>query len=502
MIARVSLEELRARVETRRIPVVVHSGKVTGGCVFVILPAPVPRDRMDEVPGGERYLAEALNGPNGARPGTIVCSPRHLPLLEALCPDCEALVTENVRAALGLLAQSLHGTDPRHPRVVGITGTNGKTTECYLLEALFQALGRKTGVIGTVNCRWPGHEEEASLTTPGCLTLHAMLESMRLAGVDHAFIEVSSHALDQERVAGIAFSCALMTNLTQDHLDYHRDMEDYFAGKERLFASPAAGGVPLEDKIIVANADDAYCRRILAAAPGGIGFGLARTPVPGSRHLAGRILSLNRQGIRLVMKFEGRSWGLASPLVGVFNAMNLLGAQAVGLGLGLRPEDFAVLSTFPGVAGRLERVPDPFRRNVFVDYAHTPDALIKALSALRDSGFSRIVTVFGCGGNRDRGKRPLMGRAVAGLSDVAVLTSDNPRDEDPEAIIADVLPGLADCPRVIVRPDRRTALAEALTLLGPEDALLVAGKGHEPYQLIKGVKHPFSDQATLRELMQ
>jgi UDP-N-acetylmuramoyl-L-alanyl-D-glutamate--2,6-diaminopimelate ligase len=501
MIARVSLDELRGRVAARRIPVVVHSGKVTGGCVFVLLPAPVPRSRMDEVPGGELHLAEALNGPDGTRPGTIVCSPRHLPLLEALCPDCEAHVTENVRAALGSLAQSLHGTDPRHPRVVGITGTNGKTTACYLLEALFQALGRKTGVIGTVSYRWPGHEEEAALTTPGCLALHAMLESMRLAGVEHVFMEVSSHALDQERVAGIAFSCALMTNLTQDHLDYHQDMEDYFASKERLFTSPAAG-VSLAEKIAVANADDAYCRRILAAVPGGIGFGLARAPVPGSRHLAGRILSLTRQGVRLAMKFEGRSWELASPLVGAFNAMNLLGAQAVGLGLGLRPEDFAALSAFRGVTGRLERVPDLCGRNVFVDYAHTPDALSKALSALRDAGFSRIVTVFGCGGNRDRGKRPLMGRAVAGLSDVAVLTSDNPRDEDPEAIIADVLPGLADCPRVIVRPDRRAALAEALALLGPDDALLVAGKGHEPYQLIKGVKHPFSDQATLGELMQ
>jgi UDP-N-acetylmuramoyl-L-alanyl-D-glutamate--2,6-diaminopimelate ligase len=202
------------------------------------------------------------------------------------------------------------------------------------------------------------------------------------------------------------------------------------------------------------------------------------------------------------MEFEGRSWELSSPLVGGFNVMNLLGAQALGLGLGLRPEDFASLAAFTGVSGRLERVPDSAGRNVFVDYAHTPDALVKAISALRDAGFARIVTVFGCGGNRDRGKRPLMGRAVAGLSDVAVLTSDNPREEDPEAIIADVLPGLADCPEVLVRPDRRAALAEALGLLGPDDALLVAGKGHEPYQLIKGVKHPFSDQAVLKELMQ
>jgi UDP-N-acetylmuramoyl-L-alanyl-D-glutamate--2,6-diaminopimelate ligase len=385
---------------------------------------------------------------------------------------------------------------------VGITGTNGKTTVSYLLEALFTALGRKTGVIGTVSYRWPGHEEEAPLTTPGCLALHALLASMRRAGVEDAIMEVSSHALDQERVAGIGFSCALMTNLTQDHLDYHRDMEEYFASKARLFLPLAEGGIPLDDKIVAANADDAYCRRILAGIPGSIGFGLAGTPVPGTRHLAGRVLSLAPRGARLGMEFEGRSWELASPLVGAFNVMNLLAAQAVGLGLGLRPEEFSVLSEFTGVPGRLERVPDPSGRNVFVDYAHTPDALVKAISALRDAGFARIVTVFGCGGNRDRSKRPRMGQAVAGLSDVAVLTSDNPRDEDPEAIIADVLPGLAGCPEVIVRPDRRAALADALALLGPDDALLVAGKGHEPYQLIKGVKYPFSDQATLRELMQ
>lgn len=497
MSTRISVAELRSRVAARHIPVVTHSGKVSKGCVFVVMPPSTPRGKADSAPGGERYLAEVLKG----SPGAVLCHPKHLPLLETLGAECDVAVTESMRPALGELATAYYGTDAHCPTVVGITGTNGKTTETYLMEALFRALDRKVGVIGTVSYRWPGHEEDAPLTTPGCLELHAMLAEMYTAGAEYAFMEVSSHALDQERVAGIAFSAALLTNLTQDHLDYHADMEEYFSAKELLFLSPAEGGVPLAGKRAVANADDEYCRRLLAREPGRIGFGLEREPVQGSRHLAGTIRSLSPQGVRLAMRFEGKEWELASPLVGTFNVMNLLGAQALGLGLGLAPSDFDALSGFTGVAGRLERVPGKLGLNVFVDYAHTPDALVKAISALRAAGFERVVTVFGCGGNRDRTKRPLMGAAVAQLTDIAVLTSDNPRDEDPEAILDDVMPGLAECGRVIRQADRRAALAEALALIGPKDALLVAGKGHETYQLIKGVKHPFSDQRILQELM-
>jgi UDP-N-acetylmuramoyl-L-alanyl-D-glutamate--2,6-diaminopimelate ligase len=202
------------------------------------------------------------------------------------------------------------------------------------------------------------------------------------------------------------------------------------------------------------------------------------------------------------MRYEGREWTLRSPLVGDFNALNLLAAQATGLVLGMAAKDFAALSAFAGVPGRLERVPNRRGLHLFVDYAHTPDALTKALSALRAAGFARVVTVFGCGGNRDRTKRPLMGAAVAALSDVAVLTSDNPRDEDPEAVMDDVLPGLSGCPWVIREADRKRAVHLALDLLGREDALLVAGKGHESYQLIRRVKYPFSDRAILEEAAQ
>lgn len=498
MIRLVSLEDLAARVESRHIPLAVHSSKVRPGGIFVILPPPLPLHKADDAPGSERYLGDALQ----AGAGSIVCHPKHLPLLESLQVDCEVVAHEDPRACLGLLAQKYYGTDKRCPKVIGITGTNGKTTTTYLLEALFAALGKPCGVIGTVSYRWPGHEAEAPLTTPDCLSLHSMLARMRDAGAQYAFMEVSSHAIDQSRVAGIAFSGALMTNLTQDHLDYHRDMEDYFAQKARLFLPKALGGLPFFDKVTALNADDEHCRRLLAVTPGGIGYGLGAAPVAGARHLSGRVRAMSPKGLRLTMSFEGASWELASPLVGGFNVMNLLGVQALGLGLGLAPDDFGALSSFTGVSGRLERVRNNKGLNVFVDYAHTPDALTKAISALRDAGFERVITVFGCGGNRDRSKRPLMGKAVAEYADVAVLTSDNPRDEEPEAIMADVLPGLQACPQVVRQPDRRAALAEALSLTGSDDALLVAGKGHETYQLIKGVKYPFSDQAVLRELLQ
>ncbi len=497
MISRLSLDELCARVAQQRLPVAVHSGEVRQGSVFVIMPPSVARGQEDGLPGGEVHLRQALE----AKPGVVLCHPDHVPLLEEFGADCAVTVTENVRAALGLLAQKYYGTDAACPKVVAITGTNGKTTESYLLEALFRALGHKVGVVGTVSYRWPGHEEDAPLTTPGCLALHDMLARMHAAGTDIAFMEVSSHALDQERVAGINFSGALLTNVTQDHLDYHKTMDDYFAAKLRLFLPETEGGVPFDDKAQAVNADDPYGRRILSMKAGGVGYGLVEPPVSGSRHLRGNILSMSPEGVHLAMQFEGQSWELRSPLVGGFNVMNLLGAQSLGLAMGLRPADFAALSSFAGVSGRLERIAGKDGLNVFVDYAHTPDALIKAISALRAAGFARVVTVFGCGGNRDRTKRPLMGEAVASLSDIAVLTSDNPRDEDPEAIIADVMPGLARCPEVVVEPDRRKAMALAVGLLSPADALLVAGKGHETYQLIKGVKHPFSDQAILREYL-
>lgn len=481
------LEELAARREAE---VSSHSGKVAPGGIFVSLPKSVPvTEQGPDYSGTESFLAEAVNA--GAR--YVVCTGEVLEKAKPLFTgegDVFAAPVGDPRAALGVLASARYGTAGSPVRLIGVTGTNGKTTSAYLLEAVLRAAGEVPGVIGTVEYRWPGHAEASPLTTPDCLTLHAMLASMRDAGVTVAVMEVSSHAIEQNRIAGLHFAGALFTNLTQDHLDYHKDMEEYFEVKARLFRSGA--------EALALNVDDAHGERLWKELPRALGFSFMRE---GDNVLSGKILEQGRDGLYLKMALDGLEWTLRSPLVGAFNAYNLLGAQAVSLAFGVPVEAFAALETFGGVPGRLERVLNPRGLSVFVDYAHTPDALEKAIVALRGAGFRRIVTVFGCGGNRDRAKRPLMGRAAAALSDVAVLTSDNPRHEDPLAIMADVRPGLAGAKSVVEEADRKKAIGKALELLGRDDALLIAGKGHEPYQIIGSTKYPFSDQAVVREFL-
>lgn len=493
-----SLDELVSQVREHRIPLVVHSGKVTQGCVFICLPPALPAAKLEGVVGSEQYLPEVL----AAKPKFVVVPEAANVLLSAYTnSDTGFVICPSPRKALGRLAAAYYGTESHCPTICAVTGTNGKTTETYLLESIFAHAESSVGILGTVEYRWPGHHEVSNLTTPGCLELHSLLSRMQQDGTDYVVMEVSSHAIDQERVAGIEFSAALITNLTQDHLDYHSTLDEYFATKARLFAPEQAGGLAKTSKVGACNADDPWCRKILYDYPHYIGFGMNKeNRVPGTRHLQGTLVSMTPEGMHLAMEFEGKTWQLASPLVGGFNAMNLLGAQALALSLGLQPQNFDCLNSFGGVPGRLERVANARGLNLFVDYAHTPDALIKAQQALRQAGFTRLVTVFGCGGNRDRTKRPLMGEAVALHSDVAVLTSDNPRHENPQAIMEDVVPGLSACKEVHTEADRKKALALALTLLQPCDALLVAGKGHEPYQIIGDEKLPFSDQAVLREL--
>ena len=480
-----------------KITIRTHSGEAGKGDIFVSLPkaAPVGPDGPD-YSDAPQYLAAAV------RTGVshIVCTQAVFDAaqVEAAAGSLGVTLVADPRTALGELAKAHYGTDRSNIAILGITGTNGKTTSAYLLEAITRAAGRTPGVIGTVEYRWPGHEEASPLTTPDCLSLHSMLASMQDAGADTAIMELSSHSIDQNRVAGLSFAGAIFTNLTQDHLDYHRDMEDYFAAKAKLFTSREKGGLASPDTALAVNVDDAYGERLFAANESILGFSLKRG---GSRILQGAILEQGRNGLHLRMAYDGDTWELHSPLVGAFNAANLMGAQALTLALGLGRKPLQALGTFAGVPGRLERVGNPQGLSVFVDYAHTPDALQKVLQALRGAKFERIITVFGCGGNRDRTKRPLMGETAAALSDVVVVTSDNPRREDPFAILADIRPGLAKARSVIEEADRKKAIGLALDILKPGDALLVAGKGHEPYQIIGDTKYPFSDQQVVREYL-
>ena len=471
------LEELREQ----RFEIRTDSRRVERGDVFVAL-----RGSMHDA---AEFIPQALE----AGASVIVCGADGADLVRDSA--ARLLVHEDRRAALWRMAQARYHTEILPFPVIGVTGTNGKTTTVFLLEHLLASRRKKCGILGTVSYRWPGFHCLAPLTTPNSPELHGMLDAMRRAGVETAVMEVSSHAVAQQRVGGVRFAGAVFTNLTRDHLDYHTDMESYYAAKAKLFLE-----LPGTEKVCAVNSDDPYGLRLLQSLKTGVGFGL-RGKQTGHAHVLGEILSSGREGLHVRMNFGGARWELLSPLIGAFNAMNLLGVQALCLGMGFSPEDFACLETFKGLPGRLERVENPQGLNAFVDYAHTPDALANALRALRAAGFARIVTVFGCGGKRDRMKRPLMGEAAARYSDVVVLTSDNPREEDPGAIIDDVLPGLKDARRLVREPDRRKATQRALEMLGPEDALLVAGKGHENYQIIGEKRYPYSDQHVIREFL-
>ena len=463
------------------------SRAVGQGDIFVAVPG-VNEDGARFIPAAvEAGAAVVVCRPGGPEDAALQAS--------AQAEGCRVVYHEDPREALWRLAEARWRTDASRVKILGVTGTNGKTTSTYLLERLFTDAGHKVGVLGTVSYRWPGHSETAPLTTPDPLRVHSMLAQMEAAGVDVAVMEVSSHAIDQQRVCGVPFAGAAFTNLTQDHLDFHKDMESYFKTKARLFLE-----LPRAEKVRAVTADDPWGRLLLERCPRALSCGLQQGP-PRRRHRWGELLSAGTEGCRLRMHLEGRTWELRSPLVGAFNASNLLTVQALALETGLDPAQFKALESFTGVCGRLERVENSQGLNVFVDYAHTPDALVNVLKALRGAGFKRIVTVFGCGGNRDRTKRPLMGEAVARYADVAVLTSDNPRFEEPEAILRDVLPGLKEAREVLVEVDRHAATAKALDMLGKDDALLIAGKGHEDYQIIQGVKHHYSDQEVVRELL-
>jgi UDP-N-acetylmuramoyl-L-alanyl-D-glutamate--2,6-diaminopimelate ligase len=464
---------------------VVHtdSRMIQPGDCFVAMPGTAVRG-LDFIPG-------ALD--NGAK---YVVAPESARDLVAPVAEKRAMVIyhANPAIALGELARAHFQVTDHDLKLIGITGTNGKTTTSYIIEHLLASAGIKVGVLGTVNYRWPGFEMAAPLTTPDCWMIHELLYNMKKADVDVAIMEVSSHALDQYRVAGLDFDAGVLTNVTQDHLDYHGDMETYYKAKSMLFKD-----YPRPRKANIVNYNDPYGRRILTDCEDGIGYGIGDTSIV--RHevgdkpmVQGRILSMTGQGMEIETTFKGKSWVIHSPLIGAFNAMNLLAAQAVGLQMGLNCKDMRNLKDFPGVPGRLERVVNDSNLDIFVDYAHTPDALENVQHTLKELDFKRLITVFGCGGDRDRAKRPLMAKAVARYADVAVLTSDNPRSEGPEDIMNDARPGLAKAHEILEHPDRQTAITMAVNEMQPGDVLLIAGKGHEDYQQINGETIHFSDK--------
>ncbi len=411
----------------------------------------------------------------------------------------------DAREALSFLAGRFYNEPFRALPVIGITGTNGKTSTSYLLEAMLEASGARPGVIGTINYRYGDVRRPAPVTTPESLDLMGMLREMADAGVTHAVMEVSSHALEQGRVRGCPMQVVVFTNLSRDHLDYHSDMDAYFRAKRRLFQAPRDGGIAGEGPAVI-NLDDPRGADLASRSPRPVmSYGLR----PGC-DVRAELMEEDRRGFRARLETPKGAAVIRSSLIGRVNLYNILAASGAALALGLDLRDaVSGVERVQRIPGRLERVANPRNLSLLVDYAHTPDALQKALETVRPLVDGRLITVFGCGGDRDRGKRPEMGAIAARLSDLVVVTSDNPRTEDPLSIIAQVEEGVrsSGLPRIggaeaasaggtgyLVEPDRRSAIRRAVRAAGPEDLVLIAGKGHEDYQVLGAKRIHFDDR--------
>jgi UDP-N-acetylmuramoyl-L-alanyl-D-glutamate--2,6-diaminopimelate ligase len=427
---------------------------------------------------------------------------------------------KDVRRSLGLWAAHFYGRPSAKIRLVGVTGTNGKTTLTYLTESVLEAAAIESGIIGTINYRYAGHEIPSHHTTPESLDLNEMLDEMVRAGVEAVAMEVSSHALAQERVRGLDFDVGVFTNLSRDHLDYHRDMHEYFAAKSRLFTDYLKASAKPR-KAAVIYGDDPHGRQLLEQLRSssldlwsyGEGKEWDVHPLKVERDVA---------GLRGTIAARGQTIEFDSPLIGAANLQNILGAIGVGRALGIEPAVLARgIHRLKSVPGRLEKVANDRGITILVDYAHSPDALEKVLGAVRPLSQGKLICVFGCGGDRDRGKRPLMGEIAARLSDIVVLTSDNPRTEEPSAILDEVEAGVkknalkklalaevasqADTKEAargyIIEADRRKAIGIALSAASAGDLILIAGKGHEDYQILGTKKIHFDDREVARQVL-
>jgi len=437
---------------------------------------------------GHRYIAQAV----AAGCTAVVCEdPTAVP------PGTARAVVADTRRAIGPLAQAALGWPSRRLRVVGVTGTNGKTTFTYLLREILAAVGRRVGLFGTVVYDTTARTARARTTTPGAVELAELMAEAAAAGATDLLMEVSSHALDQRRTDGIELAVGVFTNLTLDHLDYHGTMEDYAAAKRRLFESLRPGATA------VLNRDDPHSEEMASAAGEGtakLWYGLSP-----AADLYAQVRAVDLSGSRFVINWAGRSAEVATALVGRHNVLNCLAAAAAAVALGVELEVIAsALGRVSCVPGRLQRVPAEVPFHVLVDYAHTDDALKNVLSALAPiKGDGRLILVFGCGGDRDRTKRPRMAAVAEGYADHIFVTSDNPRSEEPMAIIEEILTGFSALGRskLRVEPDRRKAIAAALDAARPGDVVLIAGKGHEDYQIIGSRRVHFDDLQTAGELL-
>jgi UDP-N-acetylmuramoyl-L-alanyl-D-glutamate--2,6-diaminopimelate ligase len=431
------------------------------------------------------FIHEALQ--KGA---SVIVSDAETP--EAPC----AIIVSDLRVTLGKMVAKFYDFPSKKLHITGVTGTNGKTTTTYLIESMLRAWKKKPGVIGTISYRFDGKELKRPNTTPESTEIQKLLFDMTRAGVEYVAMEVSSHALDQRRVEGIDFDIAIFTNVTHDHLDYHGTPERYREAKKLLFHHYLRES-PKPSRYSILNLDDPMVGMFAVN-------GQATTLTYGIEHQGDAFpvwCEETAAGLRLGLSVLGREVEISSPMVGTFNVSNILAAvlfgYAVGMPLGAIRQGVQDLA---GVPGRLERVINARGFHIFIDYAHTPDALEKTLKTVNNFRTNRVLLVFGCGGDRDKAKRPIMGSIASQNADFTIVTSDNPRTEEPKTIIEEVLPGLEGGSFRVVE-DRREAIAEILRMARPEDIIVVAGKGHEDYQIIGDTKYHFSDREVIEECL-
>ncbi len=466
LLAGLKILEVTADLEQNIDSVVYDSRKVTPGSLFVAV--------TGFASDGNRFIPMAMEK------GAAVIVTAKKPEI-----DVPYVLVESDRMALALIGCNFFGRPAKSMKLIGVTGTNGKTSATLLLKhVLEKTLGAKVGLIGTMANMVGDEIIPTERTTPESFELQALFARMRDAGCTHVVMEVSSHAIALERIGGVRFDVAAFTNLTEDHLDFHKTMDAYCEAKADLFRRSEAG---------VINADDSYAKEMLAAA----NCPVLTTSVAGNCDLTAKDLCLESDGITFTACYQGEEVVARLGIPGKFTVYNALTVLGISLQMGISLKDAAAaLADAPGVKGRVEVVPTPETDyTVLIDYAHTPDGLENVLSSVRGFCKGRVIAVFGCGGDRDPIKRPIMGEIGARLADIAVITSDNPRTEDPEKIIADIVPGAEKTGRKFdVVVDRRKAIRYAMSIAEKDDIIVLAGKGHETYQEINGVKHHLDER--------
>jgi UDP-N-acetylmuramoyl-L-alanyl-D-glutamate--2,6-diaminopimelate ligase len=454
-----------------------NSKEIKKGFIFVAIRG----NRQD----GNCFIKEAI-----ARGAGIIVVEKEPPQIK-VTGKVIFLIVNDCRMFFAQATHNFYGAPSDQIKVAGITGTNGKTTISYLIEAMAKKSGDHCGVIGTINYRFKGKTIIAHNTTPGSGQLQILLKKMYLQKVKYCAMEVSSHALDQERVAGINFSHAIFTNLTQDHLDYHKNLENYFLAKAKLFCD-----LPVTAMAIINN-DDKYSQRIRQLTKAKV----LTYGIKNKSDIMAKNIDFGLHSTEFSLIAGHTNVRMKTNLIGRYNIYNILAAVAWGISEKLSiPDIKSAIDKFKNVPGRLQRVNCSKGSNIFVDYAHTPDALFNVISALRPLVKGKIIVIFGCGGERDKLKRPLMGKVVTELADYAIITSDNPRSENPGQIIKDIQQGIKKSNYCLL-PARGEAIRKGLSLINKADCLLIAGKGHEDYQILKNKVLKFSDRKVVQECL-